>query len=81
MVKLESKKLGDFLLLANGMVILVLINLLASHYFFRIDLTEEKRFSIKEPTRKMLGELDDKVYVEVFLEFVLYPLIISFLGN
>lgn len=68
MVKLESKKLGDFLLLANGLVILILINLLASHFFFRIDLTEEKRFSIKEPTRKMLGELDDKVYVEVFLE-------------
>ena len=68
MVKLESKKLGDFLLLANGLVILVLINLLASHFFFRIDLTEEKRFSVKEPTKKMLSELDDKVYVEVFLE-------------
>ncbi len=68
MVKMDSKKLGDFLLLANGLVLLVLINLLASHYFFRIDLTEEKRFSIKEPTKQMLRELDDKVYVEVFLE-------------
>ena len=68
MVKLDSKKLGDLLLLTNGLVILVLVNLLASHYFFRIDLTEEKRFSVKEPTQKMLEELDDKVYVEVFLE-------------
>jgi len=68
MVKLSSKRLGDFLLLANGLVLLVLINLLASQYFFRIDLTEEKRFSIKEPTKQMLSTLDDKVYVEVFLE-------------
>lgn len=68
MVKLESKKLGDFLLLANGLVLLVLINLLAATYFFRLDLTEEKRFSIKEPTKQLLRALDDKVYVEVFLE-------------
>jgi len=68
MVKLNSKKLGDFLLLANGLVLLVLVNLLASHYFFRIDLTEERRFSIKEPTKQMLRALEDKVYVEVFLD-------------
>ncbi|HEU5289600.1 MAG TPA: gliding motility-associated ABC transporter substrate-binding protein GldG, partial [Cyclobacteriaceae bacterium] len=68
MVKLESKKLGDFLLLANSLVMLVLLNLLTSHFFFRVDLTEEKRFSVKEPTRKMLSELDDKVYIEVFLD-------------
>ncbi len=68
MVKMSSKKPGDFLMLANGLVLLVLINLLASHFFFRLDLTEEKRFSIKEPTRFMLHELEDKVYVEVFLE-------------
>ncbi len=68
MVKMDSKKLGDFLLLANGIAILVLINLLASIYYFRLDLTEEKRFSIKEPTKQFLQQLDDKVYVEVFLE-------------
>jgi ABC-2 type transport system permease protein len=60
--------LGDFLLLANGAVLLILLNLLASHYFFRIDLTEEKRFSIKEPTKQMLRELEGTVYVEVFLD-------------
>ena len=60
--------LGDFLLLANGVVLLILINLLASHYFFRLDLTEEKRFSIKEPTKQMLRELESTVFVEVFLD-------------
>lgn len=60
--------LGDFLLLANGAVLLILLNLLASHYFFRLDLTEEKRFSIKEPTKQMLRELEGTVFVEVFLD-------------
>jgi ABC-2 type transport system permease protein len=68
MVGLKSKKAGDLLVLANGLVILVLLNIVASAYFFRIDLTEEKRFSIKPQTRDMLLTLDDKVYVEVYLE-------------
>lgn len=68
MVNFKSKRLGDFLLLANGLVALVLINLIASSYFFRIDLTEEKRYSIKAPTKEILKSLDDKVYVEVYLE-------------
>lgn len=68
MVNWKSKKTGDFLLLANGLVMLVLINLLSSQYFFRIDLTEEKRYSIHPSTRALLKDLDDDVFVEVFLE-------------
>lgn len=68
MVKLTSKKAGDFLLLANGVVLIILINLLSSRIFFRADLTEEKRFQIKDQTREILQNLDDDVFVEVFLE-------------
>lgn len=68
MVSLENRRTGDLLLLANGIVALLLINLLASQFFFRIDLTEEKRYSIHPSTKEMLARLDDEVYVEVFLE-------------
>jgi ABC-2 type transport system permease protein len=68
MVNWQSKKLTDLLLLANGIAALVLLNLLASYFFFRIDLTEEKRFSVKDQTKEILQNLDDKVYVEVYLE-------------
>jgi ABC-2 type transport system permease protein len=68
MVNWKSKKLGDLLLLANGLIVVVFINLIASFYFFRIDLTEEKRYTIKQPTRELLKNLDEPVYVEVFLE-------------
>ena len=68
MVSWKSKRLGDLLTLANGLALVVLINLVASLFFFRIDLTEEKRHSIKPVTREMLGRLDDVVYVEVYLD-------------
>lgn len=68
MVNLNSKRLEDILKFANGVMILVLINLLVSDHFFRIDMTEEKRFSISQPTREMLSQLDDNVYIDVYLE-------------
>ncbi|MGE0773298.1 MAG: gliding motility-associated ABC transporter substrate-binding protein GldG [Cyclobacteriaceae bacterium] len=68
MVNWSSKRLSDGLLLANGLVLAVLLNLFASKFFFRVDLTEEKRYTMKEPTIEMLQQLDDLVLVEVFLE-------------
>lgn len=68
MVNWQNKKTGDILLLANGIVLAILLNILSSLFFFRIDLTDENRYSIKESTRQMLQQLDDVVYVEVFLE-------------
>ncbi|MGF1637326.1 MAG: gliding motility-associated ABC transporter substrate-binding protein GldG [Cyclobacteriaceae bacterium] len=67
MVNLSSKKLSSWLLLLVGIATIVLINLLANRFFFRIDLTEEKRYTISEATRNMLGGLDDVVYVDVYL--------------
>lgn len=67
MVNLQSRKVEAFLRFFIGLVLLVLINILASSFFYRMDLTEEGRYSIKQPTKEMLRELDDVVYVEVFL--------------
>ncbi len=69
----HSKRVGDWLLLANGLMLAVVLNQLASLYFFRIDLTEEKRFTIKAPTRALLTQLPDDVFVEVFLAGDLNP--------
>lgn len=65
---MKSKKTGDFLLLANGLVLVILLNLIAADNFFRIDLTEEKRYSIKPQTQELLSDLTDDIYVEVYLE-------------
>jgi ABC-2 type transport system permease protein len=73
MVNWKSKELGDLLVLANGFVFIVLLNVLAYFYFFRIDLTDEKRFSIKPATKELLQSLEEPVYIEVFLEGELNP--------
>src|SRR5688572_12218643 len=68
MVDWKNRKLGDVLTFANGFVFILLINLLVGLKFYRIDLTEEKRYSVKPETRAILENLDDELHVEVFLE-------------
>ncbi|KAA0994024.1 gliding motility-associated ABC transporter substrate-binding protein GldG [Dyadobacter sp. UC 10] len=47
--------------------ILAGINWLASVFFFRIDLTEDKRYSISDATKELLGSLDKDISVNVYL--------------
>jgi ABC-2 type transport system permease protein len=46
----------------------VAFNWLASLYHARIDFTNEKRFTLSRPTKKILKNLDDNVVVDVFLK-------------
>jgi ABC-2 type transport system permease protein len=43
------------------------INYLSNLYNFRLDLTEEKRFTISEPTKKILQSIDSELFVKVYL--------------
>ena len=65
---LNSKYLERLLQLLIVLTTLVLINMLAARSFVRIDLTEDQRFSITPATQSMLAELEDIVYVEVYLD-------------
>ena len=51
-----------------GLIILVLINIIGSYQFGRIDLTTEKRFSLSDPTKELINNLDDIIYVKVYLK-------------
>jgi ABC-2 type transport system permease protein len=68
MVNWKSRKLGDILMLANAVAAVIVLNMLVSRYFFRIDLTEEKRYTIKEQTRNLLASLDEDIFIEVYLD-------------
>lgn len=52
---------------AVGLAVLFLLNLLAQHYFFRLDLTEEKRYTISEASKSLLEDLDEQVQITVYL--------------
>jgi ABC-2 type transport system permease protein len=60
----------DFLLLG---LIFVLLNIISSQYFFRVDLTEEKRYTIAEASKSTLQGLDDIVFIEIYLDGDLPP--------
>src|ERR1035437_6066511 len=49
------------------LVILLLLNFAGSYYFKRFDLTSEKRFTLNEETIEMLKNLNDRVYIKVYL--------------
>ena len=68
MVNWNSRKLTAWLWLGIVVTSVVLVNTLSQRYFYRFDLTEEQRYSLTDPTKDMLRELDDVVYVDVYLE-------------
>ena len=49
-------------------VVLLLLNVLVNTFDAHLDLTEEKRFTLTEPTKRQLRDLKDPVYVRVLLE-------------
>lgn len=56
--------IGFFMLAA----IIVLANFVFKFYFKRFDLTSEKRYTLAQSTLKLLKELDDVVYLKVYLQ-------------
>ncbi len=47
--------------------ILFFLAFILTFVFFKLDLTEEKRHTLTEPTKEMLGSLEDKVFVRCYL--------------
>ena len=47
---------------------LIGVNVLASWVHFRVDLTEEKRYSLTPSTKTLLQNLDDDLSIQVFLK-------------
>lgn len=66
-LKNKNKK-RDLTALLLAVVIIVLLNFLASFVFHRFDLTSEKRYTLSDATKTLLGKLDDVVYVKVYLD-------------
>lgn len=57
---------NSFLLITVLLAALVLLNLLAQKKFFRIDLTEDKQYTLTDATRGRLAALDDVVNIDVY---------------
>jgi len=67
---MDKRKVKRQNLLELGLLLLVvvLLNIAGSFIYYRIDLTQEKRYSISEGTRSYLAGLKDVVYIKVYLD-------------
>lgn len=60
----KLKSIYNFLI---ALAIFILLNVLGSFLYTTFDLTEDKRFSITEPTKQLLNELDEDVLIKIYL--------------
>jgi ABC-2 type transport system permease protein len=67
-MKKRNFKLQSLTELGLVLGLLILLNLILTNYFFRIDLTSEKRYSLSESSKKLAGKVDDVLFVKVYLE-------------
>lgn len=54
-------------------IILVLLNVISPHLSFRWDLTSEKRFTLNNSTKQILKDIDDVVYLKIYLDGEMPP--------
>src|SRR5690606_41481209 len=51
----------------GSIAVLGLVLFLASKFYFRLDLTEDQRFTLMPATQKLLKDLDRDVHINVYL--------------
>ena len=67
---MKQRDIRNFVLIV---MILFLINFIFSFYFFRWDLTSEKRYTLSKFTKEFLKSIDDIVYFKIYLSGELPP--------
>jgi len=68
MVEKNVNKKRDITTLIAGVGVILLLNYIGSFAFERFDLTSEKRYTISENSKKLAANLEDIVFVKVYLE-------------
>ena len=57
-----------FLPLTYSIIFIILLNAIGGFFHFRVDLTSEKRHTLSEETKRVLTNLDDLIYIKVYLD-------------
>lgn len=64
-MKTSKKQIGSVVIV---LVVLLIINFVSASYFQRIDLTENKRYTLSETSKSIVVQAEDPVIVEVYLK-------------
>ena len=66
-VKADVKR-SHIVQLALGLVVIIFVNVVGYYFFARIDLTEERRYSLSASTKKLLKGIDEVVFIRCYLD-------------
>ncbi|MDA9563289.1 gliding motility-associated ABC transporter substrate-binding protein GldG [Flavobacteriales bacterium] len=64
----KQNKRANIIGLVTALVTVILLNYVGSFVFKRFDLTTEKRYSLSDATKELVNDLEDQVYIKVYLE-------------
>ena len=64
----KSIKLRSWLEFLISITAIILVVSASSFLRLRLDLTEDKRFTLSDPTRNVLERLEDDIYIQVYLD-------------
>lgn len=67
-MKKRERIIRNFVQLISVIVVIAIVGYLSSIWFFRIDLTSEKRYTLSYTTLEVLENLPGEVYVQVYLD-------------
>jgi ABC-2 type transport system permease protein len=64
----KKQLVGSLLQLIIAVAVIVLAVIASSFLRLRCDLTEDKRFTLSQPTKKVLSNLKNDIYIQVYLD-------------
>jgi len=64
----KSIKFRSWLQFLSSVTAIIILALLTSFIRVRIDLTEDRRYTLSEQTRKILTNLKNDIYIQVYLD-------------
>ena len=67
-MKKYGARIQSILEFTTLLVIIIVVNILGNFYYLRIDLTEEKRYTLSETSKKLSKELKEKCYFRLYLD-------------
>jgi len=67
-IQRKSAKKKNINQLLIGIVLIIIVNIIGSSHFYRLDMTAENRYSLTSATKELIEDLDDIIYFRVYLE-------------
>jgi gliding-associated putative ABC transporter substrate-binding component GldG len=65
---IKNIKYRSWLQFASAVIVVILVAVVGSFLRIRIDLTEDNRYTLSEPTRKVLAGVKSDIFIQVYLD-------------